>query len=452
MPFGGSSYFAGVMNKKILILGAGRSSASLIKYLLDCAPAKNWKIIVGDTSLMSAEQKIGGHPNGSSVVFDIQNESDAQMIGDVDVVVSLLPPALHAVVAKYCLMFRKHLLTASYVSDEMRSFDAAARNAGLAFINECGLDPGIDHMSAMKVIDDIRANGGQVVSFESFTGGLIAPDTDVSNPWRYKFTWNPRNVVTAGQGTAKFLQDGIYKYIPYQQLFQRTTPIIIEGIGRFEGYANRDSLKYIDTYQLEGIKTMLRGTLRNDGFCGAWNAFVQLGCCDDSYELDGVKAMTHQNFLAAFMDRDDVNKLPEVIEQRYGRNARRNLEWSGLFSQELVGLEKGTPAQVLEHILNKKWKLNDRDKDQIVMWHRFRYSVEGRQHEIQASLVATGKDSTYTAMAQTVGLPLAIACKLLLEGKIVSTGVVIPTSPELYQPILNELNALGISLNERHVS
>src|SRR5690606_31652372 len=211
-------------------------------------------------------------------------------------VISLLPAHFHPLVAKYCLRLKKHLLTASYISDEMKGLHEEALKHKLLFLNECGLDPGIDHMSAMQIVNRIKSEGGTITSFESFTGGLIAPETDPENPWRYKFTWNPRNVVTAGQGTAKYLEMGEYKYIPYQQIFKRTTKIEVAHYGVYEGYANRDSLKYRDIYGLESVQTMLRGTLRNEGFCEAWNILVQLGCCDDTYHMDKITEMTHRSF------------------------------------------------------------------------------------------------------------------------------------------------------------
>jgi len=263
---------------KILVLGAGRSSSSLIGYLLNKAATKGWEVTVGDFSEAYAREKVGSSLVGKAISFDINDETSSKgAIGSADVVISLMPAHLHTLVAKHCLVLGKHLLNASYVSDEMKTFHNEALEKGLLFLNECGLDPGIDHMSAKQVIDRISASGGKLNSFESFTGGLIAPETDPENPWRYKFTWNPRNVVMAGQGTAKFLKDGLYKYIPYQQLFTRITKITVPGYGDYEGYANRDSLKYLETYGLQGIKTMLRGTLRNDGYCSAWNVLVQLG-------------------------------------------------------------------------------------------------------------------------------------------------------------------------------
>lgn len=441
--------------KNILVLGAGRSSSSLISYLLDASENNHWRVTVGDASHDAAYHKVGSHPHGIAVAFDIEKEESTGLISGADVVISLLPPPFHPIVALKCLQSGKHLFTASYVSEEMKAFDAEARSKGLLFLNECGLDPGMDHMSAMQVIDRIREEGGELTSFESFTGGLIAPDTDKDNPWRYKFTWNPRNVVMAGQGTAKFLKDGKFKYVPYQQIFRRTTSVIVPGLGEFEGYANRDSLKYIDTYQLSGIQTMLRGTLRNKGFCSAWNVLVQLGCCDDSYEMEDVGNMTHAGFLNSFLEGKETDSLGEKLLRHRNLNLDgheiRYLKWSGFFDQEPIGLNRGTPALILEHILNKKWKLQADDRDQIVMWHRFVYHINGGPHEIQSSLLATGSDSVYTAMAKTVGLPLGIAAKLLLKGKISARGVLIPTLKEIYDPVLKELSGLGIELAERKI-
>jgi saccharopine dehydrogenase-like NADP-dependent oxidoreductase len=435
--------------KTILVIGAGRSSSSLIEYLLTQSEGHSWKVIVGDASVEAAEAKIRGHKNGKAISFDIEQTETHQLIGQTDVVISLLPPPFHPIVAVQCLKYEKHLLTASYVSEEMKALDGEARAKNLIFLNECGLDPGIDHMSAMQVIDKIRSDGGILHSFYSFTGGLIARETDPQNPWRYKFTWNPRNVVMAGQGTAKFLQDGKFKYIPYQQLFKRTTEVHVSG-GDYEGYANRDSLKYIDTYGLHGVKSMLRGTLRNKGFCSAWNVLVQLGCCDDSYEMDGVTAMSHVEFLNSFLP-DNGLSVEEKLKQIPGlltSNELEFLKWSGFFEATPVGLSRGTPAQILEHILNKRWKLSETDKDQIVMWHRFEYQIANEKKRIQSSLVVTGSDSIYTAMAKTVGLPLAIAAKLILTGKIQSRGVVIPVSKEIYEPVLAELKTVGIVFQE----
>jgi saccharopine dehydrogenase-like NADP-dependent oxidoreductase len=438
------------MTSRILVLGAGRSSSALISYLQHKSREFDGSVTVGDISFTATHEQ----PFGKAVHFDIRDlDGSKTLIRSADVVISMLPAQFHPEVASLCLEENKHLLTASYVSDAMRSLDPLVKEKGLLFLNECGLDPGIDHMSAMQVIDRITEAGGKLQSFESFTGGLIAPETDPGNPWRYKFTWNPRNVVMAGQGVSKFLDGGQHKYIPYQQLFRRITPISIPGYGEYEGYANRDSLKYMTTYGLQGIETMLRGTLRCKGFCSAWDLLVQLGCTDDTYQIEGLDEMTHREFIDTFLGTAPKRRTEEKLINQFrldknGPEVER-LTWSGFFLEEKIGLSKGTPAQVLEHILNKKWRLNPADKDLVVMWHRFAYEHDGKKKEIQSSLVVVGDDAINTAMARTVGLPLAIAANLLIQGKIEERGVVIPTSKNFYEPILLELKRFGISLEEK---
>lgn len=436
--------------KHILVLGAGRSSGALIDYLFRNAAEQDWLVGVGDLNVSAAQEKVRDTSRGRAFAFNIEEDDGASdIIQWADIVISLLPAFFHPRVAIHCLRLNKHLLTASYVSDEMLGFDAQAKAQGLLFLNECGLDPGIDHMTAMQIIDKIKNNDGKVTSFESFTGGLIAPETDPGNPWRYKFTWNPRNVVMAGQGTAKFLEKGSFKYVPYQQLFSRVTSISVENAGEYEGYANRDSLKYLSTYGLTNVETMIRGTLRNKGFCEAWNIFVQLGLCDDSYVIENLAGMTHRDFILLFLP--GISSDPEsFITDRLAisKVATEKLRWSGLFSDEKIGMSAGTPAQVLEHILMKRWKLNSGDMDMIVMWHRFKYHRAGNDCGVEASLIIRGESADLTAMSRTVGLPLGIAAKLLITGKIASRGVQIPVTPEFYNPILKSLEDENIIMTE----
>ena len=443
------------MSKSILVLGAGRSSASLIQYMAKVCTEFNWSLVVGDYSLQTVVNMTRSYPLVKPIQFDIQNkEKSSNAIANADIVISLLPAQFHFLVAELCIEYKKHLITASYVTTEMKSLHQDALEQDLLLLNECGLDPGIDHMSAMQLIDKIKQEGGVINSFYSFTGGLISPTTDPQNPWRYKFTWNSRNIVMAGQSTAKYLDDGEFKYIPYQQLFSRLTEVHVERLGDFEGYANRDSLKYISAYGLENVKTMVRGTLRSKGFCSAWNILVQLGCCDDTFQMENLSSMTHVMFISSFVKNSD-KPIKVILAEQFGLHGEANeiqmLEWAGLFTDEMVGLSKGTPAQALEHILNKKWKLNSTDKDQIVMWHKLTYKQGNSEKEIQASLISTGENSIHTAMAKTVGLPMGIAAKLLAMDNIKSRGVLIPTSPEFYIPILNELSSLGIELKERQI-
>ena len=440
--------------KTVLVLGSGRSAGALISYLLEKGSEEGWQVVVGDLSLQAAADRVGRSPVGKAIYFDTHDEEGArQAIRASEVVISMLPSHMHIFIARICLELGRHLLTASYVSDELQAMQEEVQAKGLLFLNECGLDPGIDHMSAMKMIDDIKARGGELLSFESYTGGLIAPETDPDNPWRYKFTWNPRNVVMAGQAGAVYQEKGQLKHIPYQQLFTNTTPVHVSGYGDFDGYANRDSVKYVDTYGLHGIDTMIRGTLRYKGFCQAWNVFVQLGCCDDTQPVPHAVNMTHRAFIDSFLPAHASLSTEEKLMRRFtlapAAEELQCLRWSGMFTEEPVGLEQGTPAQLLEHILNKKWKLHAGDKDMIVMWHRIGYRQVKAIKKIEASLVVQGEDAQDTAMAKTVGLPLGIAARLLLREKITLRGVVIPINEQLYQPILHELLTYGIEFNER---
>ncbi|MDH5474204.1 MAG: saccharopine dehydrogenase NADP-binding domain-containing protein [Cyclobacteriaceae bacterium] len=440
---------------KILIIGAGRSSSSLIDYLLKNAEKENWRVTIADYSFDIASEKIRGVHNAVALQFDVNNNEDRiKIIGDADIVVSMLPASFHVLVAEVCVDLGVHLITASYVSPEMKALDNKAKEKGVLLLNECGLDPGIDHMSAMKVIDMIRGEGHTLTSFESFTGGLLAPSEE-ENPWEYKFTWNPRNVVLAGTGSVKFIQEGKYKFIPYHRLFRRTEQVHIPGYGYFEGYANRDSLKYLDVYNLRGIKTLYRGTFRRSGYCKAWDIFVQLGATDDTYQMEGVKDMTHRDYINSFLSfnpNDSVElKLAHYLGLDMDGQEMYRLRWIGVFDDEKIGLENGTPAQVLEHILKKKWTLNSEDRDMIVMWHKFDFLDNGKPRQIQSTMVSIGEDMIQTGMSKTVGLPMGIATKLILNGEISLKGVHIPIDKQIYTPILNELSELGIELTEKEV-
>lgn len=442
--------------QNILLLGAGQSATSLIQYLVAQMAANDWHLTIGEQNVELARQKVKDHPEIRLITFDIKDaEQVHNEIDRADVVISMLPAMFHGIAAKKCVELGKDILTASYVSDEIKALDAEFKANGKHCLMELGLDPGIDHMSAMRVMDSIRDGGSELIGFETFTGGLLTEDRVQDNPWKYKFTWNARNVVLAGQGYVKFVQEGKYKYIPYHKLFQRTEVIHIPGYGYFEGYANRDSLKYLDLYNLRGIKTMYRGTLRRTGFCKGWDLFVQLGATDDTYELEQVDKMTHRQFINSFLQynlHDSIElKLAHYLGIGLESEEMYKLKWLGMFSDELVGLQKGTPAQILEHILKKKWSLTDEDRDLIVMWHKFDFIEKGVHRQIQSHLVVEGEDKVNTAMAKTVGLPLAIATKLLLQGKINKPGVHIPTHKDLYNPILDELESMGFVMSDREV-
>lgn len=440
--------------RQILIIGAGRSASSLIQYLLNKSNEENLHLTIGDLSLELAQRKTNNHPNATAIALDINNEAQRQAeIQKADIVISMLPAHMHIEVAKDCVTFQKNMVTASYISDAMQSLDAEVKAKGLIFMNEIGLDPGIDHMSAMKVIDDIKAKGGKMILFESFCGGLVAPESD-TNLWNYKFTWAPRNVVLAGQGGAsKFIQEGKYKYIPYHKLFRRTEFLEVEGYGKFEGYANRDSLKYRSVYGLDDVLTLYRGTIRRVGFSKAWNMFVQLGMTDDTYIMEDSENMSYRDFINSFLPYSPTDSVEIKTRLQLGIE-QDDIMWDKLLELDLfnpnkkVGLKNATPAQILERILNDSWSLQPEDKDMIVMYHKFGYEINGARQQIDSKMVCIGDDQTYTAMAKTVGLPVAMATLQILNGNVKTPGVQLPIRPEVYNPILKELETFGVVFKE----
>jgi len=444
--------------RKILVIGSGKSASYLIKYFLDKSESENLHITIGDISSKNAKKLIGNHKNANAITLDVFDKtSRSNAISTADIVVSMLPARFHIEVAKDCIKFGKNMVTASYVSEEMHALDSSAKNKGLIFMNEIGVDPGIDHMSAMQVIDKIRDKGGEIILFESFTGGLVAPESD-NNLWNYKFTWNPRNVVVAGQGgAAKFLQEGTYKYIPYHRLFRRTEFLDVDGYGRFEAYANRDSLKYQEAYGLESAKTLYRGTMRRVGFSRAWQMFVLLGMTEDNYTIDDSENMSYRDFINAFLPYSPTDSV-ELKFRHALKIDQDDIVWDKLEEldvfnpNKMVELKKATPAQILQKILMDSWTLDEDDKDMIVMYHKFGYELKGKKYQIDSTMVSIGEDQTYTAMAKTVGLPVAIATLGILNGKITTPGVQIPILKEVYEPILKELEDFGIVFKEKEVA
>jgi saccharopine dehydrogenase-like NADP-dependent oxidoreductase len=443
--------------RTILIIGAGRSASSLIQYLLNKSVEEDLHLIIGDLSLESAQNKTNNHPNATAISLDIFDQNQRKTaIQKADIVISMLPAHLHIEVARDCIAYKKNMVTASYISDAMQELDAAAKNNNLIFMNEIGLDPGIDHMSAMKVIHEIKAKGGKMLLFESFCGGLVAPESD-TNLWNYKFTWAPRNVVLAGQGgAAKFLQEGTYKYIPYCNLFRRTEFLEVEGYGKFEAYSNRDSLKYLDVYGLNDVLTLYRGTIRRVGFSKAWNMFVQLGMTDDSYVMEDSENMSYRQFVNSFLPYHPTDSV-EIKMRLILKIDQDDSMWDKLLELDLfnpnkkVGLKNATPAQILEKILKDSWTLQPNDKDMIVMYHKFGYELNGKKEQIDSKMACIGEDQTYTAMAKTVGLPVAMATLLILNGKIKTPGVQLPIKEEVYLPILKELEEYGVVFKEQIV-
>ena len=405
----------------------------------------------------NANKLINKHRNAKAIILDVFDKHQREeQIQKADIVISMLPARFHIDVAKDCITFNKHMVTASYISSEMKDLDTEAKKKGLVFMNEIGLDPGIDHMSAMQVIDKIKDAGGKMLLFESFCGGIVAPESD-NNLWNYKFTWNPRNVVLAGQGgAAMFIQEGTYKYIPYTKLFRRTEFLKVNDSGNFEAYANRDSLKYRSVYGLNDIPTMYRGTIRKVGFSRAWDIFVQLGMTDDSYTIEASENMSYRDFVNLFLGYSPSDSV-ELKLRSYLNIEQDDVMWAKLVELDLfnpkkkIGLTNATPAKMLQKILEDSWTLQKDDKDMIVMQHLFGYELNGKKHQIESSFIVLGENQTYTAMSKTVGLPVGIAALKILKGEIKTPGVQIPINKEVYEPILKELENYGIKFTEKEV-
>ena len=439
--------------RKVLIVGAGKSSPFLIKYLIENSVQENLFILIADANLLNLK-KINRNERCKTILFDINDvDQKKKLIHDADIVISLLPVHLHILIAKTCLELKRNLLTASYVSEEMKLLNNKVKKKGLIFLNEIGLDPGIDHMSAKKIIDRIQADNKEIISFKSFTGGLIAPMSD-NNLWNYKFTWNPRNVVKAGQGSpAKFIEKGKYKYVPYYRLFDNTETINIDEIGEFEVYPNRDSLKYRKLYNLDDIQTMKRGTIRKVGFSKSWNMLIRLGLTDDSYRISNSKNMSIREFTNCFLPYDPNKSIEKKVQKELKiksfNEEMKKLKAINLFDdKKKIRTDNGTPAEILEEILRDIWKLEKNDRDMIIMYHEFKYRNRNKIKKITSTMVCIGDNKKFTAMSKTVGLPLAIASILILNKQIKIRGIIRPIHQQIYDPVLEKLDRFDINFKE----
>jgi saccharopine dehydrogenase-like NADP-dependent oxidoreductase len=440
--------------KQILVLGAGRSSSSLIAELLNRSGANGWEVHVGDVDLDLAERKCSNHPAARPFAIDPQRDEDRnQRIAGADLVISMVPAFMHPEIAKVAIAAGVPVITPSYVSPEMQALHEQAVAANVLVLNEIGLDPGIDHLSAKAVLDRVAQRGGKMLEFESYCGGLIAPESD-DNPWHYKFSWNPRNVVLAGQGgAATFLSGGSARLVPPHRVFQHAKRIEVDGM-LFEGYPNRDSVAYESIYGLKGIQTLIRGTLRGDGFCAGWDALVQLGCVRDDAKMEWAAGISWADWLRTFLPAqlEGIDVRSAVAECTGASEATLDrLAWLGLFDSDSgPARTAGTPAQVLQDLLEAKWLLTPTDRDMIVMWHRFQYELQGELHEITSSLRLEGRDAIYTGMSDTVGWPMAIAAEALLVGKFKDVGVQVPMHRDYYEVLLPELERMGVRFEETH--
>jgi saccharopine dehydrogenase (NADP+, L-glutamate forming) len=446
------------MSSSLLILGAGRSSTSLVDYLLAHAAENRWNVTIADLSREAAEKAAGGHPNARAVAADLSDEATLNgLMVQQKAVISLLPADKHPTVARLALQQKASLFTASYVSPEMQQLDPRARETGLLFLNELGCDPGIDHMSTMELLQPLQSQGAQITAFYSYTGGLIAPECD-NPPWRYKFSWNPRNVVLAGfPGPAQYRYAHHTRHLPYHRLFREPLHISVPGAGMLDAYPNRDSLPYAALYGLDDIPTLLRATFRYPGFMQGWSVLVHLGLTHHGHTLTAKKRSRRDlltEFLPPHYGPDPEAALKRVIVHDLGFSPAEapgimeQFRYLGFFDSIPLTGPASTPAECLEQILLAHWSLEPTDRDRVVMHHRVDYSLEGRAMTRTATLDLTGRDATHTAMAQTVGLPLAIAVRLFMQGSLPLSGVLIPTLPDIYRPILRELSTHGVHFVE----
>jgi saccharopine dehydrogenase-like NADP-dependent oxidoreductase len=433
----------------ILVAGAGKSSVYLIEYLLGKASRNKWKVIIADSNSAAVLPKVRKHPAAEAAVIDIANDSEREaLVKRSDIVLSLLPPHLHIHLAKDCLKYKKHFITSSYMSDDIKALNDQAKAAGLMFMCEMGLDPGIDHMTASKIITSIKKVAGLVLSFKSYCGGLVAPESD-DNPWHYKFTWNPRNVITAGMGGARYLLNGKQTEIPYEKMFENNKKIKIPGINALAYYPNRDSMKYVELYDIPEVRTMIRATLRYPAFCKGWNALITLGLTtqDDSFKTDGLSYADWVAEKTACRANAPLQKhVAEKLGVDEGDSLIKMLDWLGLFGSNYIGVGQMSSADILLGLLSTKWSMSAEDKDMIIMNHEIEYEHKGRNIVLNTAMVVTGEGGEYTAMAKAVGMPIAILAELVLTKKIVPpTGVVLPIMQSVYRPVLRELDSHGLS-------
>lgn len=435
--------------KKILILGAGLVAKPLVRYLLD---QPDFEVEVASRTVSKAVKLIDNHPRGKSSELNLKNEEGLKdKISKADLIISMVPYTFHPIVAKYCIDYKKAMVTTSYVSEVMKNLDAEAKKAGILILNEVGLDPGIDHMEAMRIIHEVEEKGGEILSFTSYCGGLPAPEAN-TNPFGYKFSWSPTGVLLAGKNSAQYLKDGQQIFIPPQDLFDDYLMINIEGLGEFEGYPNRDSLPYIELYGIKSTKTMFRGTLRNKGWCSTLKKIADLGLLEEE-EKDWT-GLTYKDFLKKLMndpDEEDIKKaLSAHLNIEESSDIIQRFEWLGLLSDEPLLLEKDSPLNILGAKMLEKLQYEEGERDMIMLQHQFIASYPGdKKEKITSTLIDFGIPHGDSSMARTVGLPAAISTKLILEGKIEKTGVHIPVTPEIYIPILQELKELDIVFKEK---
>ena len=442
--------------KKILILGAGQSAPFLIDYLLKTAEKNGWFVTVADLDIANAQRAIQGSTAGTATAFDVNDAAlRAALIRKADIVVNLLTPVFQHLLALDCVNFKKHMVTASYEDKRVSQLEQDAVRSGILILNEMGLDPGIDHMSAMKLIHSIRERGGFISSFLSYGGALPAPES-ATNPLRYCITWNARNVIRAGEAGALYLEDNHLKMLSHHNVFNRTWPVEIEGVGAFEAYPNRNSMVYQDIFGLGHVKTMIRGTLRFPGWSETWQQIVKLGLANETMPLPDLHGKSYRDFILMFLP---LHVSGSSIESRVANHLNinptgrimENLRWLGLFSDETINGHSETAADVMTNLLKSKLALPENGRDMVILRHELVAEFPGEKNakeHIVATLTDYGEPGGFTAIARTVGMPAAIATKLILQGKLPITGCHIPTTPAIYEPVMAELKQNGIVFDE----
>ncbi len=438
--------------KNIFVIGAGRTATALIEYLLKNSAEQNWHVRVGDFDYQLAKQKTGNYSSGSAIKFDALDDKQREMeISKADIVISFLPPSMHLLIAEECLKQKTHMITASYISPGMMKLDEDVKKNGLLFLNEMGLDPGIDHMDIMQLKEKVENKGGEIISLKSFCGALISPESD-NNPWHYKFTWSPMNVVLAGQGNARYKENSIIQEVPYEKLFLKTEKIEVPGLGEFEAYPNRDSVSYIAKYNLNSAEDFYRGTLRRPGYCEAWNALVKLGLTDNKKIIGNSSDLTMAEWVKSSLPSSNgqivSSEAADYLGLEKDSDIIKKLSWLDLFSDRKISLPEATSAQILLDLLMDKWEFKEGDRDMVVLQTEIIYRTESGRKKIISTMIYKGEDKLNTAMTYTGGLPVGIAAKLIANGMIREKGVIIPIYRDIYSPLLKELELYGITFNE----
>jgi len=435
--------------KKVLVLGAGLVAGAHTRYLLE---QPDFHVTVASRTVRKAKDIIKDYPNGEARQLNVADAAALEgLISQADLAVSLLPYAYHPTVARLCVKHRKHMVTTSYVKEPMVQLDGAAQEAGVILLNEIGVDPGIDHMAAMKIIHQVQRDGGEITSFTSWCGGLPAPEAN-SNPYGYKFSWSPKGVLLASRNSARYLKDGMEVMIPGEELFDHrwTVPVEVEGeMIDFEGYPNRDSLPYMETYGITTTRGMFRGTLRNVGWCETMKKIVDLGLVDTD-KLDDIAGLTFAQFTARLIGSsgDLKQDLAAYLSIAEDSQVMSRLEWLGLLSDDPLPVTKGAPIDILTARMLEKMQFEEGERDLLILQHEFMAEYPDQRQKITATMVDFGIPHGDTSMSRTVGLPAAIGVRMILQGKINLTGVHTPVVPEIYEPVLEELERLGIGFTE----